>query len=64
MCVSLCIFIDYCKTKLTEKQFILVLMVARLISKTNMSKDPLYEFMKEYISENKNNVMKQLLYVQ
>ena len=58
------LFIDYCKKHLTEKQFILALMIAHLIHKNNMSKDPLYEFMKGYIFHNKHTIIKQLLYVQ
>ena len=55
------LFIEYCKTKLTEKQFILLLMVSHLLSRTDLTNDPLYEFMDTHIKENKHIITKQLL---
>ena len=55
------LFIEYCKSELTNKQFILVLIVSQVISKTDLTKDPLYEFMKYHINNNKHIITKQLL---
>ena len=57
------LFVEYCKTKLTEKQFLLLLMLVQIISKNGIQNDPLYEFMKQYIHKNKYSIVKQLLNV-
>ena len=57
------LFIEYCKTKLTEKQIILLLMISKLMYNSNMNKDPLYEFMNTYIQDNKRTILLQLLNV-
>ena len=55
------LFIEYCKTKLTEKQIVILLIISKLMYNTNMNKDPLYEFMNTYINENKQTILLQLL---
>ena len=55
------LFIEYCKTKLSEKQIVLLLIISKIMYNTNMNKDPLYEFMNNYIKENKQNILLQLL---
>ncbi len=55
------LFIEYCKTKLTEKQIVILLIISKLMYNTNMNKDPLYEFMNTYINENKQIILLQLL---
>ena len=35
------LFIEYCKTKLSEKQFVILLMISKIMYNTNMNKDPL-----------------------
>ena len=57
------LFVEYCKSKLTEKQFILLLMMVHLISKNSIQDDPLYEFMKHHIKLHKYSITKQLLNV-
>lgn len=57
------LFIEYCKTKLSEKQIILLLIISKLMYNTNMNKDPLYEFMNTYIKDNKHTILLQLLNV-
>ena len=57
------LFIEYCKTKLSEKQIILLLIISKLMYNTNMKKDPLYEFMNNYIEHNKHTILLQLLNV-
>lgn len=57
------LFVEYCKSKLTEKQFILLLMMVHLIAKNSIQDDPLYEFMKDYITKHKYSITKQLLNV-
>jgi hypothetical protein len=39
------LFIEYCKTKLTQKQITLLLIISKLMYNKNMFNDPLYEFM-------------------
>lgn len=55
------LFIEYCKTKLSEKQFVILLMISKIMYNTNMNKDPLYEFMNTYINDNKQTILVQLL---
>jgi hypothetical protein len=55
------LFIEYCKTKLSEKQFVILLMISKIMYNTNMNKDPLYEFMNTYINDNKQTILIQLL---
>lgn len=55
------LFIEYCKTKLSEKQFVILLMISKIMYNTNMNKDPLYEFMNSYINDNKQTILLQLL---
>jgi hypothetical protein len=55
------LFIEYCKTKLSEKQFVILLMISKIMYNTNMNKDPLYEFMNTYINDNKQTILLQLL---
>ena len=57
------LFIEYCKTKLTEKQMILMLMISTLMYKSDMNKDHLYEFLSIYIQKNKHTIMLKLLNV-
>ena len=57
------LFIEYCKTKLTEKQMILMLMISTLMYKSDMKKDHLYEFLSIYIQKNKHTIMLKLLNV-
>jgi hypothetical protein len=57
------LFVEYCKSKLTDKQYILLLMMVHLMSKNNISNDPLYEFMKQHIQQHKYTITKQLLNV-
>ena len=55
------LFIEYCKTKLSEKQIVLLLIISKIMYNTNMNKDPLYEFMNTYINDNKQTILVQLL---
>ena len=55
------LFIEYCKTKLSEKQIVILLMISKIMYNTNMNKDPLYEFMNTYINDNKQTILVQLL---
>ena len=55
------LFIEYCKTKLSEKQIVLLLIISKIMYNTNMNKDPLYEFMNTYINDNKQTILLQLL---
>lgn len=55
------LFIEYCKTKLSEKQIVILLMISKIMYNTNMNKDPLYEFMNTYINDNKQTILLQLL---
>lgn len=55
------LFIEYCKTKLTDKQLVLLLMISTLMYKSDMKKDHLYEFLNTYIQKNKHTIMLKLL---
>ncbi len=57
------LFIEYCKTKLTQKQITLLLIISKLMYNTNMFNDPLYEFMNNYIEKNKATITMKLLNV-
>ena len=57
------LFIEYCKTKLTDKQLVLLLMISKLMYNADMKKDHLYEFLSTYIQKNKHTIMLKLLNV-
>jgi|TARA_B110000495_G_C22856938_1_gene499691 hypothetical protein len=57
------LFMEYCKSKLTEKQFILLLMLVHMLTKNGIHNDPLYDFIKQHIKEHKYSITKQLLNV-
>lgn len=57
------LFVEYCKSKLTDKQFILLLIFVHILNKKGIRNDPLYDFIKQHIKTHKYSITKQLLNV-
>jgi len=59
------LFCEYCKEQLSEKQYLLFLILNTIYEENEpLILCSLYEFIEEYIIIHKDNITKQLLYVQ
>ena len=58
------LFTDYCKKQLTHNQYVLFLILNTIYCNNNhILKGTVYDFIFEYISTYKENLIQQLLYI-